>query len=86
MIKDSKGQEKMVHSLQSANFLKVELSNSILFASAKSDKREIKVQQEFMINTVTGEETLFDDIYGLKVFTPSLRELLLMNSIYYCQT
>jgi hypothetical protein len=37
------GQEKCVHSLQSANFLKVESTNYILFACAKPDKREILV-------------------------------------------
>jgi hypothetical protein len=47
IIKDLNGQEKCVHSLQSANFLKVESSNYILFACAKPDKREIIVQQEF---------------------------------------
>jgi len=72
----------MVHSLQSANFLKVEATNSILFATAKSDKREINIQQEYE----AGDQTHFQDVYGIKSFTPSLRELLLMNSIYYCQT
>ena len=63
-------------------FLKVEATNSILFATAKSDKREINIQQEYE----AGDQTHFQDIYGIKTFTPSLRELLLMNSIYYCQT
>ena len=72
----------MIHSLQSAGFLRCESTNSLLFATAKSDKREINIQQE----QVAGDQTIFEDIYGIKIFTPSLRELLLMNSIYYCAT
>jgi hypothetical protein len=41
---DAAGQEKMIHSLASANFLKVETSNYLMFATAKPEKREIKVQ------------------------------------------
>lgn len=37
VVVDASGQEKIVHSLQSANFLKVEKSNYILFACAKQD-------------------------------------------------
>jgi hypothetical protein len=55
---DSAGQERMLHSLQSVNYLKVDPENYLLFASAKPDKMEIKVQQEFEKNSgEAGQET-----------------------------
>ena len=42
-IMDSDGQERMLHSLQSSNYLKVDPENYLLFATAKPERREIRV-------------------------------------------
>ena len=85
---DSAGQERMLHSLQSSNYLKVDPENFLLFATAKEAKREIKVQQEYEKSSTggQGQETEFLDIYGIKLWQITLRELLLLNSIYLAKT
>jgi len=40
-LKDAEGNDRMIHSLESMNFLKVDPSNYLLFACAKTDKREV---------------------------------------------
>jgi histidinol-phosphate/aromatic aminotransferase/cobyric acid decarboxylase-like protein len=44
--KDEKGGERMVHSLESVNYLKVNKGNFVLFECADED-RVISIQQEF---------------------------------------
>lgn len=43
-VKDGEGQDRMIHSLESMNYLKVDPSNYLLFACAKMDKREVHIQ------------------------------------------
>jgi len=88
-IKDAYGTDKMIHSLESMNYLKVDPSNYLLFACAKMEKREVQVQQEFSRSGRTGqgdEETDFQQIYNVKIWAITLRELLLFNSIYLSKT
>lgn len=40
-LRDGQGNERMIHSLEAMNFLKVDPSNYLLFASAKMEKREV---------------------------------------------
>ena len=42
-IMDADGQERMLHSLQSVNYLKVDPENYLLFACAKAERGEIRV-------------------------------------------
>lgn len=71
-IMDSQGQERMIHSLQSTNYLKVDPENYLLFACAKSEKSEIRVQQEYEKSSGEpggeGTETEFQEIYGIKIW------------------
>ena len=46
-LRDAEGRDRMMHSLASVNYLKVDPGNFLHFASAKMDKREIQVKQEF---------------------------------------
>lgn len=45
-VVDEKGGDRMVHSLESVNFLKVSKGNFVLFECADED-RVISIQQEF---------------------------------------
>ena len=78
----------MMHSLESCNFLKVDKDNYLLFACAKPEKREVSVQQEFVIPDKVNNtyETDFMKIYNIKIWTITLRELMLMQSLYVCKT
>jgi len=85
-IMDAGGNARIIHSLESANFLKVDPSNYLLFACAKMAKREVQVQQEFMKSGSGGDETSFESIYNVKIWQVTLRELLLFNSLYLSKT
>jgi hypothetical protein len=43
IIQDSKGVDRMIHSLESCNFLKVDKNNFIVFECAKSSNRIISI-------------------------------------------
>ena len=40
-IMDVEGQQRMIHSLESCNYLKLSPSNNLVFACQKMDKREV---------------------------------------------
>ena len=44
---DNKGIDKMIHSLESVNFLKQDRDNFVLFACTDPDCKVISIQQEF---------------------------------------
>ena len=46
-IVDSKGVDKMIHSLESVNFLKQDKDNFVLFACTDPECKVISIQQEF---------------------------------------
>jgi hypothetical protein len=46
IVKDAQGNERMIHSLESVNFLKIDPENYVLFECAEED-RIISIQQEF---------------------------------------
>jgi hypothetical protein len=72
----------MLHSLESVDFLKVDPENYILFECADEEK-VISVEQEFSKGKTDIEEengsseTKYDNIYSIKLYTITLRELLL---------
>ena len=77
LIKDENQKERMIHSLESVNFLKVDPQNYIVFQFA-DEVKIISVQQEFQkIDQKQGEQTDFESVYNIKVFEPTLRELLI---------
>jgi hypothetical protein len=46
-IVDRKGVDRMIHSLESVNFLKQDKDNFVLFACTDPDCKVISIQQEF---------------------------------------
>lgn len=78
-LTDNEGSTRMLHSLGSCNYLKVEPSNHLLFACQFYEKRTICVQEQF--NDKEGN-TRFEDIYKIRIHELTLRELLLIQSMY----
>lgn len=85
-IQDNEDNDRMLHSLESMDFLKVDPENYILFECADEEK-VISVEQEFH-KGITEEnkkneeddsatETKYDNIYSIKIYSITLRELLL---------
>jgi len=80
------GQEQMIHSLASTNYLKIETSNFILFEFA-TDNKVVSIMHEYSTeDATTGEETHFESIYKIRLHDITLRELLLFQSLYVCRT
>ena len=81
VIEGNDHQHKVLHSLESINYLKVDPGNFIEFDSETGD-RIIKIQQKHTIEGVSGDmETYLEAVYNVKISTPTLRELLLLQSI-----
>ena len=78
-----KGLKKKLHSLGSVNFLKIEPSNHIFFSFSSFDNRTINIQEQYTDHI---GDTHFEDIYKVQAHEPSLRELLLIQSMYCCHT
>jgi len=81
-VKDNTGEMHQVHSLASCDYLKLNPRNHILF-SCQSEERNICVQGQY--KNVEGE-TVFEDIYSIRVVRSDIRDLLLLSSIYHCAT
>jgi hypothetical protein len=66
--------------------MKVDKLNYIVYQSF-AESLIIKVQQEYMNKGRTGEEeTTYTDVYQVEVHAPTLRDLLLLKSLYICRT
>ena len=86
MVMDENQNERMIHSLESVNYLKVAPENYILFECAQANK-VISIQSEFSKTDATsGEETNYENVYSIQLHDITLRELLLFQSIYVCKT
>jgi hypothetical protein len=83
---DENNNERMVHSLESVNFLKVASDNYILFECAQAN-HSISIQSEYSRQDAqSGEETNYENVYSIQLHDITLRELLLFQSIYVCKT
>lgn len=82
VIKDEEGFDRYIHSLGSINYIKIEKTNHLLFACQFYNDRQVCLQQQY----VQDGQTNFDDIFKIKVHEITLRELLLLQSIYACKT
>ena len=84
------GQAKMIHSLDSLSFLKVDKINFINFKCQDYNNRIISVEQEDEHNIeVDGKKdtiNTYREIYKVKIFEITLRELLILQSLYLCKT
>lgn len=73
----------MVHSLGKPNYLKIESSNHIMYSFQFYDDRQIWLQEQY--NDTEGQ-THFEDIFKIKIHEITLRELLLVQSLFACKT
>ena len=74
---DENNNERMVHSLESVNFLKVASDNYILFECAQAN-HSISIQSEYSKQDAqSGEETNYENVYSIQLHDITLRELLL---------
>lgn len=87
-IKDSQGFDRMIHSLESVNFLKLDSNNYVLFECAKPEARIISIDQEYIKGDSTAgvDEASFWPLYKVKLHEITLRELMLFQSLYVCKT
>jgi len=82
MIQDNEENDRMLHSLESVDFLKVDPENYILFECADEEK-VISIEQEFHKGVIDNDEeqssseTKYDNTYSIKIYSITLRELLL---------
>lgn len=83
VVKDKDGLNRMIHSLGKVNYLKIEPTNHILFAMQFYDDRQICLQEQY--NDID-DMTHFDDIFKIKIHEITLRELMLIQSIFACKT
>ena len=83
IVKDKDGLKRMIHSLGKCNYLKIEPTNHLLFAMQWYEDRQICLQEQY--NDYDGQ-THFDDIFKIKIHEITLRELMLIQSIYACKT
>lgn len=84
-INNTDGIKRMVHSLDSCNYLKIEPNNHLKFMRAKNGEtdRIVMIQEQYIDQD---GDTLYDDIYQLIISEMSLRDLLLIQSIFKCKT
>jgi len=83
VITDSEGLKRSLHSLGTCDYLKLEPSNHVLFACQFYEDRKICLSEQY---TDGHGETHFEDIYKIRINEITLRELLLVYSIYSCKT
>jgi hypothetical protein len=81
-LKDAQGFNKMIHSLDSLAFLKVDEFNFLSFRCQDYDNRVISVEQEYIKEGFSGVENIYEDLYKIKIHEITLRELLILQSIY----
>jgi hypothetical protein len=81
-LKDSMGFNKMIHSLDSLSFLKVDPYNYLNFRCQDYNNRVISVEQEYIKEGFKGKENIYEDLYKIKIHEVTLRELLILQSIY----
>lgn len=89
-ISDVNNQMKMIHSLDSFSFLKVDKINFINFKCQDYYNRIISIEQEDeRIVNVDGKPELvhsYRELYKIKIYEITLRELLILQSFYLCKT
>ena len=78
---------KMLHSLDSFSYLKVDPLNYINFKCHDYNNRTISIEQEWQEKSPNGTvSTYYDQIYKIKIHEVSLRELLILQSFYVSKT
>ena len=81
-IKDHEDQNMLVHSLSSCQYLRLGEGNHLLFQCSQKN-RMIGVYDNYKNEL---GETIFEPIFKIRVCQANIRELLLLQSIYHCET
>ena len=77
---------KMLHSLESVNYLKIDKKNFVVF-DFSTEKKLIKIEQQYTkFGGEMCEEHEFISVYNIQIHELTLRELLLFQSFYVCTT
>lgn len=80
MVADTNGDQRLMRSLGSVRYLKLEETNHIHFSFQFYDNRRIVICEKY---DDENKQTGFDKLYSIKVHEPTLRELLLLQSIAF---
>jgi hypothetical protein len=73
VMKSNKGQDILIHSLESYNFLKHDKANFLMF-QCSTNKRSISIQQEYQTSlSDIDNESQFEKIYHLNIGEITLR-------------
>jgi len=75
-IIDVEGNPRMMNSLESMNYLKLDPTNVLVFANQNMAKREVVVQQ--VSKDTKKDVAIFTDLFAVKIHAITLRELLLI--------
>ena len=83
-IQVADGIDRMVHSLASCNYLKIEDTNYIHFIRPKgnSERRHVGIEQQFVNSK---GDTNFEGLYRITLDEMTLVELILIQSIFACE-
>ena len=82
-IKDSNNIEYMLYSLASCDYLKLEERNHVAFSKDVAGRQVVEVMEQYCDDAGI---TKFDSLYKLKIATLTLRQLLVLRSLFKCQT
>jgi hypothetical protein len=82
-IRDSKNIEYMLYSLTSCDYLKLEPTNHVAFSKDIAGRQVVEVMEQYCDDA---GETKFDSLYKLRIATLTLRQLLVLRSLYRCKT
>jgi len=85
-LRGSDGSKKMIHSLDSLSYLKVDPLNFINFKCQDYGNRVISIEQEEEIFKGDIREHQYREIYKIKIHEITLRELMILQSFYICKT
>lgn len=85
MIANPDGCDRMVHSLESCSYLKIEDTNHIQITRPRHNKktRDICIKEQY---TDSNGETQFEDLYKVPVTEMTLIELILIQSVFACKS
>ena len=78
VLADAEGSKRMIHSLGSVDYLKLEDRNHIMFSCQFYNDRQIWIQEQYTQESFTK----FNDLFRIKIWEITLRELLLVQSIF----
>lgn len=75
VVKDQEGFDRMIHPLSACNALRIEETNHIYFGCQYYDNRQVVIQEQFSDQE---NQTNFVDIFRIKIWEITLRELLIL--------